>query len=137
MVVGTTSCARDLKELGVAASFNVTLDMPLIFSPDEVTAVLSHWASRAARAEAAVDFGGDDDDEGAAAGGKVDDALASTMPEADAISRSILEPIGIKPLLMVLEMGRQEAGKEGGLGHAKFCEMMAACGLGGHVRAPM
>ena len=119
MVIGTTSMAEELEQLALTASFNVMIDMPLIYTADEVMAVLTSWVWR--RETGAVIGSGSGDGEGKDGGGGKDGGkggggkaldseedqaeaarlVAEKVPEAEAIARSVMEPVGIKSLLMV------------------------------------
>jgi vesicle-fusing ATPase len=100
MIVATTSCASILEDLQLTQAFNVTLHVSQLQNPEEIKAVL---------------MGGE--------GGLSEDEAGNI---ADAIN--VLEkPIGIKQLLMVLEMAR--AGTEGEIEPSHFMQCLHTCGF--------
>ena len=44
LVIGTTSCPELLADLGLTQAFGVTLDVPLLETPDQISEVLRHAA---------------------------------------------------------------------------------------------
>jgi vesicle-fusing ATPase len=77
LVIGTTSISHLLEDLQLNEAFNVTLHVSSLQTPEEYKAVLREV-----------------------------DNCSMTESEIDQISTSISKPIGIKQLLMVLEMAR-------------------------------
>ncbi len=76
-VVATTSNSSILDEMGLTDAFNVTMAVPMVSSPDQVLEVLSHSSA------------------------EVDPSAQRAMADM------IKGPVGIKKLLLVLELAKQ------------------------------
>ena len=104
LVIATTSISHLLEDLQLNEAFNVTLHVSCLQSPEEYKAVLS-----------AVDN------------------CSFTESEVDQLSAAISKPIGIKQLLMVLEMARSNGEDEGEEGQKvnpmAFMECLITCGF--------
>lgn len=104
LVIATTSISHLLEDLQLNEAFNVTLHVSTLQSPEEYSAVLN-----------AVDN------------------CSFTRSEVDQLSASISKPIGIKQLLMVLEMARSNGEDEGEdqdkVNPMAFMECLITCGF--------
>ena len=104
LVIATTSISHLLEDLQLNEAFNVTLHVSCLQSPAEYKAVLS----------------------------AVDNCSLSES-EVEQLSASISKPIGIKQLLMVLEMARSNGEDEGVDGEKvnpmAFMECLITCGF--------
>lgn len=78
MIIGTTSIANLLEDIQLPSAFNMTLHVSQLQTPAEISAVLAMYAPEL------------------------------TVSQRQSISSAITRPIGIKQLLMVLEMARED-----------------------------
>ena len=78
LIISTTSIASYLEDLQLTQSFNVLLHVTMLQTPSEIEAVIHQYAAELSSANIAN------------------------------LARTINKPIGVKQLLMVLEMARSE-----------------------------
>jgi vesicle-fusing ATPase len=104
LVIATTSISHLLEDLQLNEAFNVTLHVSCLQSPEEYKAVLNSI-----------------------------DNCSFTASEVDQLCDSITKPIGIKQLLMVLEMarsnGEDDGESEGKINPMAFMECLITCGF--------
>lgn len=99
MVIGTTSVATLLEDLQLVAAFNVPMHISLLQNPSEYAAVISKY---------------------------VDSSIPQSVIQG--ISRAIDRPIGIKPLMLALEMAQSDLEPGEALSVAKFLECLHTMG---------
>lgn len=99
MVIGTTSVATLLEDLQLVAAFNVPMHISLLQNPAEYAAVISKY---------------------------VDSSIPQSVIQG--ISRAIDRPIGIKPLMLALEMAQSDLEPGETLSVAKFLECLHTMG---------
>jgi len=100
LVIGTTSNPAILEDMQLRQAFNVQLEIRQLTKPDQVKRVFKSWNVQ-------VD-----------------------SQELELIATGCAFPIGIKQLLMVIEMARQGAeGKHSAVTYARFTECLESAGL--------
>ena len=96
MIIATTSISHFMDDLQLTQAFNVTVHVSQLQSPSEIGAVLTDYIlGDASRANGETE------------------RSSMTPTEIKNIAKAVTKPIGIKQLLMVLEMARSDVDEDG------------------------